>query len=160
MDKISIDRIAFAHPRVRNELYRILEEADMALTGPYKLRYTWTLRTMAQQNDLYAQGRTRPGRVVTWARGGDSWHNYGLAVDICLVHESGRMVSFDTKADFDKDNVSDWMECVRIFKAKGWEWGGDWPDKKQDMPHFQKTFGLTIGQAKTRIDPANPYIAL
>lgn len=160
MDKISLDRIELAHPKVRAELIAILQQAEKALTGEWKLRYTWTLRTFQQQNDLFAQGRTRPGRVVTWARGGDSWHNYGLAVDICLVHISGKMVSFDSVADFDKDGVADWIEVVKIFKSFGWEWGGDWDKPKTDLPHFQKTFGLSIAQAKTKIKPNQDYISI
>lgn len=39
-------------------------------------------RTIAQQNALYAQGRTIPGKVVTNAKGGQSAHNFGLAADL------------------------------------------------------------------------------
>ena len=49
--------------------------------------------------------------------------------------------SWDTKADLDKDNLSDWLEVVNVFKKYGWEWGGDWRFK--DLPHFQKTFGYS-----------------
>lgn len=160
MDKVSTDRANMAHPRVQKDLHDILLEAESVLASKWKLRYTWTLRTMAQQNDLYAQGRTRPGRVVTWAKGGESWHNYGLAVDICLVDEVGKMASFDTKADFDGDAKADWLEVVALFKKRGWEWGGDWPIEKRDMPHFQKTFGLSIAQAKKKVRPNERYIDL
>jgi peptidoglycan LD-endopeptidase CwlK len=40
-------------------------------------------RTWAEQDALYAQGRTAPGNIVTKARSGYSQHNYGLAVDLC-----------------------------------------------------------------------------
>jgi len=46
------------------------------------LLVTCTLRTMAEQEALYEQGRTKPGRVVTNAKPGESAHNYGLAVDV------------------------------------------------------------------------------
>ena len=42
------------------------------------------LRSWAQQAALFAQGRTKPGRIVTKARPGSSWHNYGLAIDLGL----------------------------------------------------------------------------
>lgn len=42
-------------------------------------------RSVARQNELYAQGRTRPGQIVTKARGGQSAHNYGLAVDVTVA---------------------------------------------------------------------------
>lgn len=40
-------------------------------------------RTIAEQNQLYAQGRSEPGKIVTNARGGSSPHNFGLAADLC-----------------------------------------------------------------------------
>ncbi len=43
------------------------------------------LRTFAEQDALFAQGRTKPGNIVTKARGGQSNHNYGLAVDMYPV---------------------------------------------------------------------------
>jgi peptidoglycan L-alanyl-D-glutamate endopeptidase CwlK len=160
MDQISLNRIDFAHPKVRAELREILEECDRRLTGKMKVRYAWTMRTMQEQRQLYEQGRTRPGKVVTWAKPGTSWHNYGLAVDICLIDQVGKMASWDTKSDFDADKKADWMEAVEVFKAKGWEWGGDWPETKRDTPHFQKTFGLTIQEALNRVKQYEPYIKL
>ncbi len=104
-------------------------------------RFAYTLRTNQEQNDLYAIGRTKPGKKVTNAKGGQSYHNYGMAVDIVLIID-GKTASWDTKGDFDNDGKSDWQEVVAIFKRYGWEWGGDW--KFTDYPHFQKTFGLSI----------------
>jgi peptidoglycan L-alanyl-D-glutamate endopeptidase CwlK len=110
-------------------------------------RFSYTLRTFAEQDALYAQGRTKSGKVVTNAKGGQSYHNYGLAVDIVLIRDmdgngSFETASWDTNLDADNDGQSDWMEAVAIFKRHGWEWGGDW--KFTDMPHFQKTFGKSI----------------
>jgi peptidoglycan L-alanyl-D-glutamate endopeptidase CwlK len=104
-------------------------------------RFSFTLRTFAEQDALFAQGRTKPGGVVTNAKGGLSMHNYGLAVDIVLILD-GKTASWDVKGDFDGDGKSDWMEVVTIFKQHGWEWGGDW--KFYDAPHFQKTFGKSV----------------
>jgi len=42
-----------------------------------------TLRTNQEQDELYAQGRSKSGNIVTRSKGGDSYHNYGLAFDIC-----------------------------------------------------------------------------
>lgn len=50
-----------------------------------KLRVAQATRTIAQQNALYAQGRTAPGRIVTNAKGGESYHNYGLAIDVIEI---------------------------------------------------------------------------
>jgi hypothetical protein len=38
-------------------------------------------RTMEEQAGLYAKGRTKPGKIVTKAKPGQSYHNYGLAFD-------------------------------------------------------------------------------
>jgi peptidoglycan L-alanyl-D-glutamate endopeptidase CwlK len=80
---------------------------------------------------------------VTNSRGGFSFHNYGLAIDIVLIVD-GKSASWEIKKDFDGDGKADWMEVVAIFKSFGWEWGGDW--KFYDAPHFQKTLGYSVRQ--------------
>ncbi|SHG27338.1 M15 family metallopeptidase [Flavobacterium johnsoniae] len=137
MDKVTKERIDQLHPKVRGEVTLIIEECDKALTGRAKVRITQGLRTFAEQDMLYAAGRTKPGNVVTNAKGGQSIHNYGFAVDICLIID-GKTASWDVKADWDGDKKADFMECVEIFKKHGWNWGGDWKTFK-DLPHFDKT---------------------
>lgn len=136
MDKHTKNRIAKLHPSVRTEVTKIIEECDRELTGRAKVRITQGLRTIEEQNLLYNQGRTLPGKKITNAKGGQSIHNYGLAVDICLIID-GKEASWDTKKDWDNDQVADWYECVKIFAKNGWEWGGNWKTFK-DMPHFEK----------------------
>jgi peptidoglycan LD-endopeptidase CwlK len=160
LDKISLDRIELAHPKVRAELLLILKESNRRLSGRMTVRFVWTLRTWSEQKLLWDQGRTRPGKIVTFAKPGQSWHNYGLAVDICLIDKNTKMASWDTTTDFDSDKKADWMEVVEVFKSFGWEWGGDWPEQKRDRPHFEKTFGLTIPQALKLVKPSKPYIEL
>ena len=149
MDTITLARIELLHPKLRTEAKEIYIAIYNALKGRAAVRFTQTLRTIAEQDALYAQGRTTPGKVVTWAKGGKSYHNYGLAIDICLIID-GKEASWDITKDFDKDGISDWMEAVKIFKAHGWEWGGEW-DTKKDYPHFQKTFGKTTAQLKAMV---------
>lgn len=48
-------------------------------------------RTIAEQNALYAKGRTAPGGKVTNAKGGQSPHNFGMAVDLCPVGKNGQL---------------------------------------------------------------------
>jgi peptidoglycan L-alanyl-D-glutamate endopeptidase CwlK len=146
-DQKTLERIAFLHPRLREEAIDIYEEIVYALTGRAMCRFTFTFRTFAEQDALYAQGRIKPGKIVTNAKGGQSYHNYGLAIDIALlVDKDGNgtfeSASWDTKTDFDGDRKSDWQEIVAIFKRYGWEWGGDW--KFVDAPHFQKKLGKSI----------------
>jgi len=125
----------------------IYAEICRRLTGRVICRFVFTLRTIDEQDKLYAQGRTAPGQIVTKAKGGLSFHNYGLAIDIVLVWDTDGdgdydKAVWDVKTDYDGDKKSDWMEVVAVFKEYGWEWGGDW--KFSDPPHFQKTFGKSV----------------
>lgn len=83
------------------------------------------LRTFAEQDALYAKGRKHPGDIVTNARGGQSWHNYGLAFDIGI---------FDGKAYL--DNSPQYAIAGEIGTRLGLEWGGFWKSPV-DEPHFQ-----------------------
>lgn len=144
MDKITLDRIELLHPALREEAKQIYSEICERLTGRATCRFAYTLRTFAEQDALYNQ---KP--KVTKAKGGQSYHNYGLAVDIVLLLSDGKVASWDTVTDFDGDGLADWQEAVYVFGLFGWEWGGNWktfPDK----PHFQKTFGLTISECLNR----------
>lgn len=97
---------------------------------------TQTLRTSAEQDKLYAQGRTRPGKVVTNARGGQSLHNYGLAFDIAFRDHDGSVLW----------DVPLFARFAAIAKANGLAWGGDWKSFK-DYPHFDPP-GMTWQKAK------------
>lgn len=148
-DTITLSRIELLHPALRAEARSIYNEICAALTGRAICRFSHTLRTAAEQDALYAQGRTAPGRIVTNARAGESMHNYGLAVDIVLLVDTDgngtfESASWETDRDFDGDRVADWMEIVAIFKKYGWEWGGDW--RVKDLPHFQKPLGRSVSQ--------------
>jgi peptidoglycan L-alanyl-D-glutamate endopeptidase CwlK len=140
-DQKTLERISLLHPKLRDEVFDIYDEICTALSGRALCRFAYTLRTFAEQNSLYAQGRSVPGKIVTNAKGGLSYHNYGLAIDIVLILDN-KTASWDSKTDFDNDHKPDWMEVVTIFKQHGWEWGGDW--KFSDQPHFQKTFGKSV----------------
>ncbi len=108
------------------------------------------LRTFEDQDELYAQGRTKPGQIVTNARGGDSFHNYALAADFVLdgqVEKPGIQWSWNIKADFNADGRSDWMQMGEIAESCGLEWGGRWK-RFPDLPHVQNSFGFTISELK------------
>jgi peptidoglycan L-alanyl-D-glutamate endopeptidase CwlK len=136
----TIERIAMMHPKLREEVYNIYEDICERLTGKAYCRFTHTLRTFAEQRELFAKGRTKAGSIVTKAREGFSYHNYGMAIDIVII--DGKNASWDIKKDYDADGQSDWMEVVQVFNEYGWEWGGNW--KFKDAPHFQKTFGYSV----------------
>lgn len=147
-DQITMERIRILHPKIRQEVDNIyVNKVSPALASNVFCRFPYTLRTFTEQNDLYAQGRTklfdRSGNrlgKVTNCKGGQSFHNFGLAFDIVLIN--GNSASWDVVKDFDKDGQSDWMEVVNIFKGEGYEWGGDFASFK-DRPHLQKTFGYS-----------------
>ena len=80
-------KIELLHPVLRSQAQALYEEANRRLTGRAKMLITDTLRTFAYQDWLYAKGRTQPGKKVTNARGGQSLHNYGLAIDFALLIE-------------------------------------------------------------------------
>lgn len=144
-DKVSIPRAAQLHPAVREEVVKLIDQAEKQLPPNLAIRIVQGLRTIEEQNALYAQGRTKPGNIVTNAKGGSSYHNYGLAIDFAiLIDKDGNgtydELSWDIKKDNDRDGIADWLEVVKIFEAAGWEWGGRWSSIK-DYPHVQKTFG-------------------
>jgi peptidoglycan L-alanyl-D-glutamate endopeptidase CwlK len=82
------------------------------------------LRTYEEQNDLFAQGRTKSGRIVTKARGGFSNHNFGIAFDIGVFE--GKYLDESPK-----------YKAVGVLGMDlGLEWGGNWKTIV-DQPHFQ-----------------------
>lgn len=91
-----------------------------------------TLRDKTYQDHLFAQGRTRPGNIVTNARGGQSVHNYGLAFDF-FQNIRGR--------EWNDNNF--WQIGGRIWVEMGGVWGGNWPNFV-DRPHCEFTSGLTV----------------
>lgn len=144
MDKITQSRIEKLHPSVVAEVEKIINECNAGLTANSQVRITQGLRTLEEQAKLYSQGRTVSGKKVTNAKAGQSIHNYGLAVDICLMI-NGRQASWDTAKDWDNDKVADWYECVKIFAKHGWNWGGNWKNFK-DLPHFEKRTLVIAGK--------------
>ena len=100
------------------------------------------LRSWSAQAALYAQGRTKPGRIVTKARPGSSWHNYGLAIDLGLFKNG---VYLDEKNEALADKL--YAEIGAIAASMGIEWAGNWKSF-QETPHFQITFGKTISEMR------------
>lgn len=103
--------------------------AALEAAGTYLLVVSG-LRTAAQQDALYAQGRTTPGHVVTNAKSGQSMHNYGLAADI-VPYLSGQTGNLNWQAE-----TPQFAAMVAALKQQGLVWGGDWASIK-DYDHFQ-----------------------
>jgi len=142
MDQLTIDRIATAHPKIREELKNYYIECNNKLPKGVRLRFAYVYRSIAEQNVLYNQ---RP--KVTNAKGGQSIHNYGLAFDIAILLDKDNNGTFES---IDWNISSPYFKLVvEYFKSKGYEHGGDWKNFK-DYPHFQKTFGHTWQTLKNK----------
>lgn len=115
--------------------------------------YTSTLRTNEEQEALYALGRTKPGKKVTNAPAGSSYHNYGLAVDFAVIKDW--RPTWDLRADVNANNLPDYTEVGIIAEEMGFEWGGRWTHFK-DYPHLQYTFGLTLVDLRSGKLPPQP----
>lgn len=98
---------------------------SLAAADGHTLIVTQAFRSIAQQNALYAQGRTKPGKIVTNARGGQSNHNKGTAVDLAFVVNGA--VTWEESL---------YRKLGKYAQAVGLKWGGDWKRFK-DKPHVE-----------------------
>lgn len=121
-DPRSEKAIATLHERVR-PYARALVHAARA--QGITIKVTSGLRTYAEQDALFAQGRTGPGKIVTGARGGYSNHNFGTAFDVTIF--KGAEPVWESPA---------YKAVGALGRGLGLEWGGDWKSLV-DEPHFQ-----------------------
>jgi peptidoglycan L-alanyl-D-glutamate endopeptidase CwlK len=162
IDNLSLSRLKLLHPIIREQAIDIYTNKIVpALTGEYFCRVAYTYRSFEEQDLLYAQGRTKlfdnNGKrlgIVTQAKGGLSFHQYGLALDIVLV--SGKTASWDITKDWDKDGKSDWLEAIDKFRLAGWEWGGNW--KFKDYPHVQFPVKYTIKELLKKYEKGDTFV--
>ena len=128
-DKVTNERIEKLDPRIRCTVKHLINFME----DKYKVRMRVTdgYRSHAQQNELYKKGRTTKGPVVTWVKAGYSYHNYGLAIDVCTI-ENGKAY---------------WREKdYKLFNNEAVKFGAEWGIKFKDKPHFQFRFGKTASQ--------------
>jgi peptidoglycan L-alanyl-D-glutamate endopeptidase CwlK len=130
MDKRSLDNLNTLHPKFRQSAIDAWTEAQSAMPDSVKIVVVQGLRTFAESDALYAQGRTTPGSIVTNAGAGKSYHNYGLAFDFSMV----------TNGKTDWVVGPNWMKVSEIMKKHGMAWGGDFATLK-DNPHFENRYG-------------------
>jgi len=122
IDSRSEKHISTLWPEVRSMARALVHKA--ALAG-IRIKVTSGLRTYAEQDALYARGRSRPGNIVTNVRGGYSSHNFGIAFDVA-VFEGNKYMPESIK-----------YKAVGVLGADlGLEWGGNWKTII-DQPHFQ-----------------------
>ena len=94
---------------------------------------TSTYRDHESQNALYAQGRTKPGKKVTNAKGGQSFHNYKIALDFVPL----------TNGKPNWNDLDLFTKCGTIAESCGFEWAGRWKRFKE-YAHIQFTNGHTL----------------
>lgn len=140
--------IARLHPQVRGLIRRFIN--DVYIKHQVQLVIVQDYRTYAQQDALYAKGRTTSGSIVTNAKGGQSNHNFALAVDVFPLWSDGKL-HMDAKSD--KKNIEILRKISSVGKSIGLEWGGDWKSIV-DNPHFQLKTGKTMSQLRALTESA------
>lgn len=128
-DQASEERLAVINPVLVVKVRAAGEQCEL---NKVYFRVAQGLRTFEEQNELFAQGRTKPGKQVTKAPGGYSNHNFGCAVD-CYP-----FLGDEPEGDLEMVNVKNpkFVAMVDALKGQGLVWGGDWIHEI-DYPHFQ-----------------------
>jgi peptidoglycan L-alanyl-D-glutamate endopeptidase CwlK len=125
LDDRSERNLATLHPDLHQRAATFVAAAkNLAAQRSLDVRIISALRSYAEQETIYAQGRTTLGKIVTNARAGYSNHNFGLAFDVGV---------FKGKAYLDDHAFYD--ELGPLGESLGLEWGGRW--KFVDKPHYQ-----------------------
>ena len=130
--------ISSLNPYVASLARKFLE---LARANQLDVRITAALRSWAESDRLFAQGRWTPGEVVTNSRGGDSYHNWGLAFD-AAPYENNQPST----------NVQKFLRMGQLGQQVGLQWGGTFKSLV-DYPHFQYTFGLNTWDLLNGVRP-------
>jgi peptidoglycan L-alanyl-D-glutamate endopeptidase CwlK len=134
IDSRNSEKISLLHPKVAAMCRAFVEACEKQ---GIEVLITSTYRSAAEQTKLYAQGRTTPGKKVTNAKAGQSWHNYKCAFDfVPIVHgkaQWGDLAAFE--------------RCGKIAEGLGLEWAGRWKSFRE-LAHCQFTGGLTLAQLR------------
>lgn len=137
MNAISESRLQEVHPKLAE---RVRSMAEMLLLENITIQVTQSLRSWAEQKALYDEGRDADGnvtdksRIVTNAKPGYSYHNFGLAVDVA---------PFASGIPDWNVNHPVWKRIVSVGESVGLVSGSTWRSFP-DWPHFQMTGQLPI----------------
>ena len=130
-------------PLVKRQADKFVQEMEM-LGLP--IRITEGYRSPERQNELYAQGRTTKGPVVTNAKAGESQHQYGNAIDIVF-----RKLGYDATND-------QWLAAASVAERLGFDWGGDWENIGfVDKPHFELMKGYKLSDFQKKLVDYNKF---
>src|ERR1044072_4457486 len=89
-DKISIQRAKELHPAIAVDVVAAIDEIETGLPVWVAVRIVQGKRSRKEQDDIYAQGRTKPGKIVTKAKWYQTYHFYGLAIDFAILIDKDR----------------------------------------------------------------------
>lgn len=139
-DERTEKNIATLHPKAQAAARQFMAKAVPAMKAAgIDVKIICGTRTYAEQDKLFAQGRTAPGRIVTKARGGFSNHNFGIAWDIGLFKGGAYL-----------EESPYYRQLGSLGESVGLEWGGRWVSMP-DEPHYQLRTGLTLAQLRERV---------
>lgn len=122
VDERSETNIATLHAKVQPLARQLVRDAASA---GIKIIVTSGTRTYAEQDELFAQGRTKPGTIVTNARAGQSNHNFSVAFDSTVF------VGSEPKWE-----GPEYKTVGALGEKLGLTWGGRWA-AIEDEPHFE-----------------------
>ena len=119
-------------------LVDIAQEACQVL--PFDVIVVEGVRTIQRQQDLYAQGRTKPGKVVTWTM--NSKHIDGLAVDLAPYDHETKQILWGDVLKFN-EMIRSMLRVAAAHRVKIRS-GADWnqngvlrENRETDSPHFE-----------------------
>ena len=143
------------HPTLQKKIKELKKLcADNGIT----IRITECLRTVSEQDALYAKGRTKPGSKVTNCQGKSysSMHQWGVAFDYVIDQDTDKDGDVDIR---DLYNVKLMNVVGKLGQSIGLEWGGSWKSIV-DKPHFQlPDWGSTPAKLKAKYGTPAKFIA-
>ncbi len=146
-DRFSDEKLKEVHPDLA-ERWRAVRHALWDLHEK-QIKVTEGFRSCKRQWELYKLGRHKTpqgewtvinlAKVVTYAKGGDSLHNYGLAIDSAFT---GNDPYLERVSPGDSSFL--WNEYGRLCLDNGLTWGGNWKHPKTDRPHCQASYKISL----------------
>ena len=134
-DPVTEQRLNELDPVTENKARAFINSAETYEGAT--LRITQGERSYEEQDALFAQGRTTDGDRVTNARGGESYHNFGRAIDVVPLDEGG-------SPDWSAGTIDGgWERLGELGEDQGLDWGGNW-NSFQDRPHFEDPRGQSV----------------
>ncbi len=140
-DKQADKNIASLDPRLQNQMKSVVLMARLRYGIDVRGGQQGGFRTYAEQDKIFARGASK-------AKGGQSNHNFALAMD-AAIYENGKYL----------DKGSEWQYKTYgdIAKKRGLMWGGDWKSFF-DPAHIEYKHNLTMKQLRALPKDANGFL--